>query len=195
MKKINWKRIVLYVIGILVLFRLFTEAYIRGVFHPEEVMVNDMIFTAPKNAYLVSVSKDGKSLYDLFSPLKLNFNTEYKIDSNQTIHISFDDVFRRNELKDIGIVQMDKHMFNKYVKAWKKEKKDYRVSLLFDRYGDCSEVYQISKNLEKEPFVHIILFNEEKKMQFSILLGKMDELDRTLAEVCQKNSLRNMNDR
>lgn len=182
-KKINWKKIAIFV-GVVVVFRLLSSIYMSGFFHPKEVFVNDIKLTAPKGSYLIGISsRPNKYHFDARSPLKLNFGSKYFLDDNQFIIITFAQVGKKDGIKDISAVRTSKISFNKIFSQWEKEE-DFTVSLFKNGYGQCSDIYRIIKTPKEDTFFHLRLYNEEKKMGFSFMITDEADVNVSLDEVC-----------
>ncbi len=183
-QKINWTRIALYVVGVVIVFRVLSSIYMSGFFHPKEVLVNDIKLTAPKGSYLIGVySSNNKYHFDALSPLKLNFGSKYFIDENQSIGITFADVGKGDGMKDISVMRTSKTSFDKILSLWKKDQ-NYTVSLFRNGYGQCTDIYRIIKIPKGDTFFHLLLYNEEKKMEFTFIITDEADVNVTLDEVC-----------
>jgi len=186
MKKINWTRVSLYVVGVVIVFRGFSSMYMSGYFHPKEVSVNGIKLTAPKGSYLIGISSsNNKYHFDALSPLKLNFGSKYFIDDNQSIGITFADVGKGDGMKNISAMRTSKISFDKILLLWKKDQ-DYTVSLFRNGYGQCSDIYRIIKIPQEDTFFHLLLYNEEKRIQFSFLITDKVDVNVSLDEICNK---------
>ena len=188
MKNINWVKIVLYVIGVLIIFRIFASIYTSGFFHSKEIFVNHMKLTAPKDCYLVGVSNsDDKYSFDAFSPMRLNFGSKYIIDNNESINIIFANLGKKFRLKDIFIEKTNKIIFNKTLLGWGKMQND-TITLFKNRYGQCSDIYRIMKTSGGDYFGAFLLFNEERKMKIYLTLTHEEDVNISLDEICCKKN-------
>ena len=190
MKNINWRRIALYIVVVLIVPQIFILIYESGIFHPKEVLVNDMKFTAPKGSYLVyASSSDNKYHFSALSPLTLNFESKYFIDDNQSIGFTFSNMDKEggSGIKDIRVAKASKTTFNKMLSWWEKEE-NYDVLLFKGRYGQCSDIYRISEKTEENMFLDLFLFNEEKKMMVSLLITHKEDVKESLYEICSKKA-------
>ena len=184
MKKINWTKIALYVVGVVIVFRLLSSLYMSGFFHPKEVLVNNIKLTAPKDSYLIGVySSNNKYHFDIFSPLKLNFGSKYFIDDNQSIGITFANIGKGDSIKNITAAKMSKTTFNKMLSLWKKDQ-DYTVSLFRNGYGQCSDIYRIIEMPQEDTIFHLLLYNKEKRMEFSFMITDEVDVNVSLDGIC-----------
>jgi hypothetical protein len=186
MKSINWVRVVIYVIVVLILIRMFASVYMSGFFHPKEVVMNDIKITAPKNYYLIGInSSNGKYHFDLFSPLKLNFGSKYILDDNQSIEITFSDM--KGGIESIYASKKNRVWFKKMLLTWTKDK-DSSVSLFREKNGQCPTIYRILNKSEKNPFWHLFFFDEAYKIEFSVLAVDKEDAQRTMNKICSQKS-------
>ena len=188
MKNINWVKIVLYVIGVLIIFRIFTSIYMSGFFHPKEIFVNNMKLTAPQDYYLIGVSSSNdKYSFDAFSPLRLNFESKYIIDNNESISITFANLGEQFRLKDVSIEKTSKIIFNKILLGWEKMQ-DHTIILFKNRYGQCSDIYRIMETSGEDYFGKFLLFNEERKMKIYLTVTHEEDINISLDEICGKKN-------
>ena len=183
MKKLNWRKIAIFV-GVVIVFRLLSSIYMSGFFHPKEVLVNDIKLTAPKDYFLIGVSSSHNTYhFDALSPLKWNFGSKYFIDDNQSLRITFSDIGKGDGIKDISVIRTSKMAFNKALSEWEKIQ-DFTVSLFKNGYGQCSDIYRVIKTPKGDTFFHLLLYNEEKKMEFSFIITDEVDVNVSLDEVC-----------
>jgi hypothetical protein len=186
MKKINWTRVALYVVGVVIVFRVFSSIYMSGFFHPKAVSVNGIKLTAPKGSYLIGISSSNNKYYfDALSPLKLNFGSKYFIDNNQSIRIIFADIGKGDGIKDISLTRTSRIAFNRTLLEWG-NMQDFTVSLFKNGYGECSDIYRVIKTPKEDTFFHLLLYNEEKKMEFSFIITDEVDVKISLDEICNK---------
>jgi len=183
-KKINRTRITLYVVGVVIVFRVLSSLYMSGFFHPKEVLVNDIRLTAPKDYFLIGVSSSNNTYhFDALSPLKLNFGSKYFIDDNQSIRITFADIGKGDGIKDISVIRTSRIAFNKALLEWGNTQ-DFTVSLFKNGYGECSDIHRVIKAPQGDTFFHLLLYNEEKKMEFTFIITDEVDVNVALDEVC-----------
>ncbi len=188
MKNINWVKIALYVIGVVIVFRVFVSIYMSGFFHPKEIFVNNMKLTAPKDCYLTNVSgSNDKYSFDVFSPIRLNFGSKYIIDNNESINITFANPGKKFRLKDVFIEKTNKIIFNKTLLEWQKMQ-DNTITLFKNRYGQCSDIYRIIKTSGGDYFGEFLLFNEERKMKIYLTVTHEEDVNISLDEICGKKN-------
>lgn len=186
-KKLKWKRIVWYVIGILVLFKIVSEVYMSGFFHPKEFRLNGIKLSAPKNTYLTMVDIGNDNVFNLFSPLTLNFTSEGHIKNRGFAWIQFRNPHNNNEFifKSITAVRKKLSYFHELVFIMK-ESESLIISPIIKKYDNCNELYLINDKEEKSGVViqEVLLFNYKKNILFTIMTDIKTDLNISIREVC-----------
>lgn len=189
MKKINWKKVSLYFLGIVILLRGLSEVYMSGFFHPKEFTLNGIKITAPEDTYLMNAMTDDARLFDVLSPLRLNFTSKYNMLDGERIFIIFyhPGTFGNAKMKDVWAQKTDLSAFQKRISR-EKEDENVTVTAIEKEYDNCSEVYEIYSSTPESK--DILLFNHQKKIEFLIYVDPKTDLNAAVAEICDNQGLK-----
>lgn len=160
-----------------------------GFLHPKEFTLNGIKITAPKDTFLISAMANDKHLFDVLSPLKLNFTSRYNMTDGEKISIVFSNpgTLDNVTVKDIWAQKTDLSAFQKRIyKA--KENKNTTVTAVKKKYDNCSEIYNFYTGIPK--IKYILLFNHQKKIEFFMHVDPKTDLNAAVAEICDNQGLK-----